>query len=440
MGSLGELLRRLRGPGSGALLARGTAAFLSIHLLGLAAGFAASVAIARVLGAERYGVYVLALAWIAVLRLPCQGGFATGAIRFVAALRATEEWGLMRGFLRTSRRYVVVASLAVGGAAAAGVAAAGERISPELAATLLVGCASLPFFALLELWSSTLRGFLRVASSQLPIRLVQPLLLVAFVVAWHASSAPPLDAPRVAGLNLASGALAALLAGLSLLRAIPPPARAAAVRTRRREWARTAAPLLLIASLHLVMERTDVLLLGFLRGPLEAGLYAPASRLAALIALGLVAVNAWVGPMISALHARGELGELQLLVRRGARAIALLTLPAAVGVVVLGRPLLGLFGAEFVAAHPALVILVLGSVANALTGSVGILMTMTGRQDAAAGVLLLWAGLNLGLNLVLIPRYGIVGAAISSAVTTAGWNVHLAVIVWRSLGLRTTAL
>jgi O-antigen/teichoic acid export membrane protein len=90
-------------------------------------------------------------------------------------------------------------------------------------------------------------------------------------------------------------------------------------------------------------------------------------------------------------------------------------------------------------ARPALLILAGGQLINALAGSVGLLMAMTGHQVESSIVLAVSAGLNVGLNYLLIPRYGLVGAALATGISTVVWNVTLAVRVRRLLGVRSTA-
>ena len=101
--------------------------------------------------------------------------------------------------------------------------------------------------------------------------------------------------------------------------------------------------------------------------------------------------------------------------------------------------LLRLFGPGFDVARPALLILAGAQLVNALAGSVGILMSMTGHQNAVSVVLAFAAALNVGLNFALIPRYGLIGAAVATGLATVAWNVTLAVLVRRRLGIRSTA-
>ena len=100
--------------------------------------------------------------------------------------------------------------------------------------------------------------------------------------------------------------------------------------------------------------------------------------------------------------------------------------------------LLGLFGEEFTKGYGVLSILLVGQTINAIAGSVGFLMVMTGHQTVAAKVLGSSAILNIVLNASLIPAYGAIGAAIATAVSTAFWNIAMLYFVKRNVNINPT--
>jgi O-antigen/teichoic acid export membrane protein len=87
-----------------------------------------------------------------------------------------------------------------------------------------------------------------------------------------------------------------------------------------------------------------------------------------------------------------------------------------------------------------LVIMVAGQLVNALVGPVGLLLTMTGEQKAAVWILGVSAAVGIALGFLLIPTHGIVGAAWATTASRAGWNVAMAVAVWRRMGVRATPI
>lgn len=436
--SITRLLDRLRGEGVGAVLARGASLFLLIQVAGVGLSFGVHVALARALGTADYGTYVYVYSWALVLLLVCRAGLGTASLRFVASFAAVGDWGRLRGFLRTTHATVALASAAVSLTTATVMLLLGDRLAPALRATFLVACLAIPLHAFLQVHGFVLRGFKRVLLSQLPPSVMQPALLGSGVLLFPLLAPGRLDAPGAMALN-AGAALCGVAFTTVAIRAVrPAPLRDAEPVVELRPWLRVAAPLMLVNAMNMVLQRTDILLVGSLLGPEDAGVYAAAARIATVLVFGLTAVNAWAAPLIADLHARGDQEGLQRLVRLAARGIFGFTLPAAVGVVVFGRQLLGLFGPEFAAAYVPLVILAAGQMVNALAGPVGFLMTMTGRQDTAARILGVHAVLNVGLLALLVPPYGIVGAAAATGLTRASWNLVMALAVWRSMRLRAT--
>jgi O-antigen/teichoic acid export membrane protein len=107
---------------------------------------------------------------------------------------------------------------------------------------------------------------------------------------------------------------------------------------------------------------------------------------------------------------------------------------------VFGKELLNLFGDDFVVAYPILVILIVGQLANAMTGPVALLLNMTGHQTDAARILGAGVILNVTLNALLIPAYGPTGAALAGTVTMVLLNTNMAIAVWHRLRIVSVAL
>jgi len=194
-----------------------------------------------------------------------------------------------------------------------------------------------------------------------------------------------------------------------------------------------------VASTHMVLSQTDVALLGIYSGTTQAGIYAVMVRLSDLVVFGLTAANAIAAPMISEYYHAGRHFELQRTVRLAAYASFAFALLSGIGLILFSGLIIGFFGDEFVAGRTALFILLAGQLVSALTGPVGYLMSMTGHHNRMAMIQGIAAVLNLLLNVVLIPRYGMEGAAMATAVTLILWNVWMLIFVRRCLGIRSTA-
>ena len=182
---------------------------------------------------------------------------------------------------------------------------------------------------------------------------------------------------------------------------------------------------MLVSSFLVVIQRSDLILVGAMVGTEEAGIYNAATRTAALVSFILSAVNAIVAPTIAKLYAEEKHEALKKLARKVAQFVFWPTLLISIVLAAGSGFILSLFGSEFVEGRPILIILILGQLTNASVGSVGYFMNMTGHQDQSAKVFGVSAIINILLNIIGIYFFGAIGAAIATAVSMVIWNVWL---------------
>ena len=438
--TIGLYRRKTRGNSASAVLARGASGSFLVKASGAVLVFGVQVLLARLLGADSYGKYIYTVSWMNVLLLLGKLGLDTAALRFVSEYNGKTEWGLLRGFLRRSNQISLVTSSSVALAVAGAVWFLRDRLGFELAATFGIGCLLLIANSFLQIQSYNLLALKRVILSQTPQAILRPLLLAGGVLLVAVFSSRTLSAPTAMAVNMVAAACTLALTRWFLRRALPAPVRTGPPLYETRTWIRVSWSLALVSGLLLVLNQTDVIMLGFYEGTTEAGIYAVAGRIGAMILFGLNAINAIAAPMFSEFYSQGRLRELQRTITLATRGIMAFSLPLSLVFIAGGGLILGLFGSEFTRGYAALVILTVGQLVNASVGSVGFLMSMTGHQKQAAYVFGGAAALNVILNASLIPIWGINGAAIATATTTILWNAILALYVWKRLGLRATAI
>jgi O-antigen/teichoic acid export membrane protein len=193
-----------------------------------------------------------------------------------------------------------------------------------------------------------------------------------------------------------------------------------------------------MALIGLVLNRVDVLLLSAFVPAAAVGPYYAAVQIAAIGAFGLNAINVVLAPMISECHAKGDLKELTQLTRRAAMLSLVATGAVTLGAVVLGEPVLEMFGPKFSQAYVPLLIILTGQVINAGCGPVGYLLTMTRYTHIAPRLFGTAALMNIGLSLLLIPRFGMYGAAAATATALVAWNLAALAFVLRYLKINPT--
>jgi len=183
-------------------------------------------------------------------------------------------------------------------------------------------------------------------------------------------------------------------------------------------------PMLMTATMTFIIGQTGVILLGIFRPEAEVGYYAIAVKLATLTSFILSAVNSMAGPKFSELYHSDKMDELFYVAKKSAKLIFWTTTPILLGLVILGKPLLHIaFGQEFTVAYPALVLLVLGQFVHSISGATSLFMNMTGNQNVSRNIVFIAATVNIIINLLFTPRYGIYGAAAAGMVSLMAWNI-----------------
>jgi O-antigen/teichoic acid export membrane protein len=198
------------------------------------------------------------------------------------------------------------------------------------------------------------------------------------------------------------------------------------------EWKSTfqaSTPMLLASSMFLVMSWTDTFMLGVFETPDQVGGYHVAVKISNLITIVLFGINGITAPKLSSSFAAGDTKLFKQTVTSSASLSFLLSLPVILCIIFFRTELLGLFDEEMVFAGTALILLSIGQFVNGSSGSVMNILQMTNNQVTGQNILLVAGALNIVLNYLLIPRYGIEGAAMSTAFSTVFWNLASVVAV-----------
>jgi O-antigen/teichoic acid export membrane protein len=429
----GGLLARLQDGHLGGVV-RGAAFVMGIRIAGAAIALLSQVMLARWMGAFEYGIFSYVWVWVIVLGIVVPMGFGTSVLRFIPEYRTKERWARLAGFIRTSFGVVLAISCLAATAGLLMLWAMRGHIESYYVLPLAVGLLCVPAFAVTDWQEGAARAFGWVNLAYIPPYIVRPLLIVGVagaIVYWTGGAT---------GLQVALGALAASAVTMigqrlyfifRVARSVP---RAKPVY-HAKFWIAASAPLVLVEGLYLLMTNTDIVLLGYFADPDEVGVYFAATRIANLMAFIFFSLNALAVPKFAELHGAGRHAELQRFVRGVIHAMFWPTAAAGVFLLSTGDFILGLFGEGFDAGYPMLVLLMFGFLARAATGPTEYLLNMTGNQNVVALIYGIAAIGNIGLNLMMIPVWGAIGAAAATAIAVLVSTMCLALAVRRRLGI-----
>ena len=196
-----------------------------------------------------------------------------------------------------------------------------------------------------------------------------------------------------------------------------------------------AFPRAIAALFQAVVAWIDVILVGALASAKAAGIYAVASRLTLLGALFLRALILVLGPQVSSFLARGERARAQVVYQVSTWWLTAISWPAYVTIALFAPVVIRIFGDDFAAGATPLAILSLAMLVSMACGPVSVVLLMAGKSSWNLANTIFAAALAIGLDIVLIPRYGVVGAAIGATAGIAANNLVPLFQVWRYLGL-----
>ena len=402
---------------------------------GIGLGLVSQVVLAKTLSLEGYGLYTYVITILGVVMLATRHGWDILLIRNVAAFREKQEWGLLRGILRRGFQ------LSLGATAAAALIQAliGLGLGSEFGWALVIGAPVLVLWTALTVAGGLLNGLGRVVFGHGLQTLFAPGVFLVAVFAAGYLKAEPLEGSEALGLYGGAFFLALLLAIVASrrrLRELDLGAHPPAYETRA--WLRIALPLAVAVAADLLLRRTDVLCVGGLLGTTQAGIYRVAVLGSVVAITVVVAAEVALLPLCSRSYASGQLASLRRLVRLTALLSFVTTALGGVGLWLIGEPLLRWLRPEFVAAFPALVILLWGAALGQLFGPTRSLAMMASQQRAAAWSAGIGVAINVTLNLALIPRYQLLGAAYATAITLFLTRGGLWIYLRRTVGVDTS--
>jgi O-antigen/teichoic acid export membrane protein len=405
----------------------------AVRIVSAVIAFISQVLLARWMGSFEYGIFVLV--WTTMIiagNLSCLG-FHTSVIRFIPEFRERRMMDELRGILVASRIFVLIASTAIAGLGALAIWLLSPGIESYYVVPFLLGVVCMPMIALSDLLQGISRANAWALSALSPTYLTRPLLILAFMagallMGYEANAVTAVVAAIFA--TYATTVTQFITVTSRVDRKVPP----GPLRIDMRNWIAVSLPIFLVEGFFFSLTNADVLMVGAFMDPQSVAIYFAAVKTLALVHFVYFAVKAGVAQRYAA-YTHGDRARLAAFARETVSWTFWPSLFMAAVVVVIGEPMLWLFGPEFTAGYPLLFLLVCGVVARAAVGPAESLLTMSGHQNICALVYALTLAFNVLLSVLLIPAFGLWGAAIATTAAMLFEASALSFTVWRKLGI-----
>lgn len=409
-----------------------------IRVLSAALAYLSQILLARWMGGSDYGVYVYVWTWVLLLGSMMDFGISASAQKIIPEYRTGGEHALLRGFLSGSRWMTFVVSSALSLLLAGMVKLLSPWIDGNTVLPLYIGCFTLPAFVVANTQDGIARSHDWMRLGLMPQFVVRQSLIIGLTAGAFAL-----------GFNL--GATAAMLASAAavwlamigqmivLNRRLAGHIEPGPKAYDFRGWLGISLPILLVEGFYLLLSYTDVLVLQQFRSSDEVGVYFAVVKTLALVSFIHYAMSATTAHRFAEYHALGDKARLSSYVAHAIKWTFWPSLAATILLLVLGKPLLWLFGPQFVTGYDIMFIAAIGLMVRSAIGPVERLLNMLGHQHICALAYALAFVMNVVLCVALVPRFGGHGAAAATSISLGFETVLLFWIVRKRLGLHVLA-
>ena len=373
--------------------------------------------LARWVGAEFLGIYSLANSIMLISEVLGKMGLETGIMRFVSRLNPESDSVKIQKVIASALKMTAVFSLVI---MVGLIISSGYIVTqilnepPLLTSVLIVFAIAIPFNALTLISAFATQGFKRLKYKTLVTQFLNPTLLLGSMVIcfWFVSTRSSIMVPM-----LITGIIGFFVM-IVLLKRVSGVSNDQIIKAKfHSSLLKFSYPLMFVTILQTFMHWMDILMLGYFTDATTVGLYHPAARTAGLLQALLLSFLSIYAPMMAQFHSEGDRNKMVDTYKLVSRWLLMCAIPiSAVFIIFPGKVLL-LFGPEYLPSAKILVILTWATFIQAIFGAAGPTLSMSGHTK-----LVLWNTigaflLNFGLNIFLIPKYGIIGAAIATLIS-----------------------
>ena len=391
--------------------------------------FGFTVVVARKLGADEAGVFFLSFSIVAFLAIIARFGLDMSIVRFGSPLFANKD---RMGLIKLARDSLIL-SVVAGAVFSALLFGLSNFIAQNIFIDIrLSNVLRIASFSIIPLILSVVFAEILRAQKLVVYNIASKhLAWLIPAIALTATLAKSLSG--VTAIYVTSMIIGSVLAGLFTLKTFRKihGSKKASRTISKQLLIKSSLPLLIVVLSGKTMQWMDTLFLGALADSTSVSLYNAAVQISFAVSLILLSFNTINASKFAQLYDANKINELKKLYLGSARIISLIALPLVTAIILFRGSLLGIFGNDFSDGSTAVIIVVLAQFINVSVGSVAYLLAMTDQSKLLSIVTVFANVLNIILNIVLIPRYGLEGAAIATGISLVVRNVILLLFVRR---------
>ena len=410
---------------------------LFLRIGGQVMGFLMSFVVAHYFGAKGLGNYVLAIVVLRIFTLVSKLGLDTFSIRFIASFAKKGKWKSIQLFRKKIITIVSITSLISSAVMFIFSFEIANLVNTRVEYIELSSFFVLPMVFFMLHYQS-LRGLKRIAEFSFFYRMSQATFSIAglFLISQFIQSDKiPIYAYLTSLCTVSLLSYVSYYYWFNKKCNFDSPEEIDDLPIKK--MLKISLRLMFAQSVQFIMAWTDKLMLGNMLGPESVAIYGVAFRFSMGVSITLMAINSIASPKFAEKFSNNDISGMGKVAMQSAKLIFWTTIPLASILLIFPKFFMGIYGSEFLIGVEVLRWLIIGRVVNALSGSVGNLMQMTGQQNNYMKILIAGSIINVTLNYILIPIYGINGAAFASVCSLSFWNLTMVYMVKKKFGFST---
>lgn len=384
--------------------------------------FITGVFLARNLGSENYGIYSLIMSITTLVAIPITAGLPNFFVREVSSMIARRSFSDIYIVFSLYFKFLMMYFVLTVGSIVFFKYFNSEVYEYFSSQIVLV----LPFFPLLMsillVQCASLRGMGNVIVGQIPFSIISPFVFLVLLFILYSNNL--FDYENVVIFKFISLVVSLFAGSYFLIKKIRnfKNKKGSDYRVNYK----SLLFLTLIGGFQILLENIDLIIIGIFRDLGEVGVYRVCVQMGSIVSFGLVSINQILHPEIAKLYAQKNLFELQRTINFSSKIILSIGLFFVFLYIMFGKfILISIFGSEYSEGYLILVIISIAQLINSAFGSVGAILNMTGNEIYTLKGMMISLIMNAFLNILLIPNYGMIGAAISLTFSYLIWNMML---------------
>ena len=394
---------------------------------------ASQVLLARWMGSFEFGIYIYVWTWVLMIGALSDFGLSSAARRFIPEYTELKSLDRLRGFLTGSRWLAFGVATAIALVGAIGVTLLAPYLDHFAVVPLYLACVTIPVYGLVQVQAGIAQSYDWPNLALMPFYIWRQLTITALMAAAYLFGAPTGAVTAMIAAVVTTWAVT--IAQLFLLdRRLKAKVPAGPKQYETKAWIATSLPIFVVEGFYLLLTYVDILALEHFRSPDEVAVYYAGARLLAIVAFVYFAIAGATTHKFTQYHVSGDQKRLAAFFAETTKWTFWPSLLVCALILALGRPLLGLFGANFDRGYEVMFILAIGMLSRAAVGPAERLLNMLGERKQCAFIYAAAFAINLALCVVLIPRIGIEGAAAATSSALVAELIALYLVAKRRLG------